>query len=178
MVTGSFPENFDDNLRKKFNAFLILFGQMYPCKLCANHFMQLLKEHGLFEGTTKKDLMEYLCVIHNKVNDRLGHPVYDCSKAYTAWNTCGCGSETLWHFHFLNYSINQIYSSLSFDVFQCYPKLQFYRKRIFRFMTSNSLNSEKDIKLNNGERCRNIMQVQSFLFGELLLDTNCIFIIE
>lgn len=43
MVTGGFPETFDDNLRKKFNTFLILFGQMYPCKLCANHFMQLLK---------------------------------------------------------------------------------------------------------------------------------------
>lgn len=54
MMTGAFPEKFDNNLREKFNTFLILFGQMYPCKMCANHFMQLLKSEGLFQGNTKK----------------------------------------------------------------------------------------------------------------------------
>jgi hypothetical protein len=53
-MTGAFPEKFDNNLREKFNTFLILFGQMYPCKMCANHFMQLLKSEGLFQGNTKK----------------------------------------------------------------------------------------------------------------------------
>jgi hypothetical protein len=43
MVTGAFPDEINSNLVKKFNVFLILFGQMYPCKLCANHFMNLLK---------------------------------------------------------------------------------------------------------------------------------------
>ena len=54
MVTGGFPEFIPPGLVKKFNVFLILFGQMYPCKLCANHFMELLKTEGLFQGTTKK----------------------------------------------------------------------------------------------------------------------------
>jgi FAD-linked sulfhydryl oxidase len=43
MVTGAFPDEINEVLVKKFNAFLLLFGQMYPCKLCANHFMMLLK---------------------------------------------------------------------------------------------------------------------------------------
>lgn len=54
MVTGGFPEIIPESLAKKFNAFLILFGQMYPCKLCANHFMELLKNEGLFHGKTKQ----------------------------------------------------------------------------------------------------------------------------
>ena len=54
MATGGFPEFIPPGLVKKFNVFLILFGQMYPCKLCANHFMELLKTEGLFQGTTKK----------------------------------------------------------------------------------------------------------------------------
>lgn len=41
---------------------------MFPCKLCANHFMGLLKQEGLFKGNSKAELMEYLCNIHNKVN--------------------------------------------------------------------------------------------------------------
>ena len=48
MMTGSFPDEIPEPLVKKFNVFLISFGQMYPCKLCANHFMKHLKQKGLF----------------------------------------------------------------------------------------------------------------------------------
>ena len=63
---------------------------MYPCKLCANHFMELLKEVGQFKGTTKLELMKYLCEIHNKVNKRLGKPEHSCANIVEEWNTCGC----------------------------------------------------------------------------------------
>ncbi len=80
MVTGGFPDEINEVLVKKFNVFLIMFGQMYPCKLCANHFMELLKEVGPFTGTTKLQLMTYLCNIHNRVNQRLGKPVHSCEN--------------------------------------------------------------------------------------------------
>lgn len=80
MVSGSFPEEINKVLVKKFNVFLILFGQMYPCKMCANHFMALLKEVGPFKGTTKVELMTYLCNIHNRVNIRLGKPEHSCEN--------------------------------------------------------------------------------------------------
>lgn len=80
MITGAFPQKFDDGLRQKFNTFLVLFGQMYPCKLCANHFMEMVRREGLFKGNSKKELMEYLCYIHNKVNEQLGYPIHDCSN--------------------------------------------------------------------------------------------------
>ena len=35
MMTGSFPEEITPELRQKWNAFLILFGQFYPCKVCS-----------------------------------------------------------------------------------------------------------------------------------------------
>ena len=61
MMSGSFPDEITYVLSEKFNTFLILFGQMYPCKLCANHFMEHLKEKGPFKGSTKVELMTYLC---------------------------------------------------------------------------------------------------------------------
>lgn len=48
MITGSFPEEIPEDMRKKFNAFLGLFSHLYPCKLCAKHFIELLKEVGQF----------------------------------------------------------------------------------------------------------------------------------
>lgn len=80
MMTGSFPEDIPPNLVKKWNAFLILFGQFYPCKLCSTHFLKMLKEVGPFEGTKKEELMVYLCNMHNIVNKRLGKPHHDCKN--------------------------------------------------------------------------------------------------
>ena len=92
MMTGSFPDEITPSLAKKFNTFLILFGQMYPCKLCANHLMEHLKRKGPFSGDTKIELMTYLCELHNIVNKSLGKPKHDCSGVYEEWNTCGCSS--------------------------------------------------------------------------------------
>jgi len=43
MMTGSFPEDLTPSLVKKWNAFLVLFGQFYPCKVCSTHFLKMLK---------------------------------------------------------------------------------------------------------------------------------------
>ena len=90
MMTGSFPEELTPALVKKWNAFLVLFGQFYPCKLCSTHFLTMLKEVGPFKGTKKEELMVYLCKMHNIVNKRLGKPIHDCSGVKEEWNTCGC----------------------------------------------------------------------------------------
>ena len=41
MMTGSFPEEITPELRQKWNTFIVLFGQFYPCKLCSSHFLQM-----------------------------------------------------------------------------------------------------------------------------------------
>ncbi len=66
---------------------------MYPCKLCSQHFLRMQSEIEPFAGTTKKELMIYLCDMHNKVNVRLGKPIHDCSKVKEEWNTCGCSES-------------------------------------------------------------------------------------
>lgn len=61
MVTGSFPAEITPELRLKFNTFLRLFGHMYPCKLCSQHFLKMQREIEPFSGSTKEELMIYLC---------------------------------------------------------------------------------------------------------------------
>lgn len=90
MMTGAFPEEITPELAKKWNTFLLLFGHFYPCKLCSSHFLKMQKELTPFSGNKKEELMVYLCQMHNKVNERLGKPIHDCSKVKQEWNTCGC----------------------------------------------------------------------------------------
>ena len=90
MMTGSFPDEIDEVLVKKWNTFMILFGHFYPCKLCSTHFLQMMEEVGPFRGSKKIELMTYLCEIHNIVNKRLNKPIHDCTNIKKEWNTCGC----------------------------------------------------------------------------------------
>ena len=89
MISGSFPEELTAEDRQKWNTFFVLFGQFYPCKVCSSHFLTMLKEVKPFSGSTKDELMRFVCELHNRVNRRLNHPVHDCNKVKREWNTSG-----------------------------------------------------------------------------------------
>lgn len=78
MITTTAPMQIEPEWREQFNAFLLLFGKLYPCKLCANYFMRILRGAGEFKGDSRVELMDYMCDIHNRVNKRLGKRKYDC----------------------------------------------------------------------------------------------------
>jgi FAD-linked sulfhydryl oxidase len=41
--------------------------------------------------SNREELVLYLCDIHNKVNERLNKPVFNCEKAFDFWGgNCGC----------------------------------------------------------------------------------------
>jgi mitochondrial FAD-linked sulfhydryl oxidase len=92
MITTTAPEKISPTLRKQFNAFLLMFAKLYPCKLCANYFVVTLKQIGEFKGKSRMDLMDYMCKVHNKVNKRLKKGQYDCDMVTAEWGTCDCFS--------------------------------------------------------------------------------------
>jgi FAD-linked sulfhydryl oxidase len=57
----------------------------------ARHFQGLLKENPPIVDN-REALTQWMCTIHNKVNDRLGKPIFDCSKVGEMWK-CGCAEE-------------------------------------------------------------------------------------
>lgn len=86
MSSGTFPLSFDLNLASKFNTFLILFGELYPCKPCGRLFLKYLEEMKPFEGTTRSEIMIYLCKLHNKISQDIGKDAHDCSKVEEEWS--------------------------------------------------------------------------------------------
>jgi FAD-linked sulfhydryl oxidase len=71
--------------------FLDRFSYLYPCGQCAREFRKLLQDSPPVV-TSQKAFALWLCRIHNRVNVRLGKPVFDCATLETRWQ-CGCVEE-------------------------------------------------------------------------------------
>lgn len=72
--------------KKDMEEFIRLMSIMYPCSYCAKDFREDIKQHPP-QLESRKDLTLWFCQIHNKVNNKLGKPHFDCSKVDERWRT-------------------------------------------------------------------------------------------
>ena len=43
------------------------------------------------KSDSREELVYYICFLHNKVNEKLNKPIFDCKKAFEFWGgDCGC----------------------------------------------------------------------------------------
>ena len=70
-------------------------GKYFPCKMCANHFMNMIKEFPL-EYNDREDTMKWVCNMHNSVNERLGKNTFPCNRIKEIWGqkSCGCSVKS------------------------------------------------------------------------------------
>jgi mitochondrial FAD-linked sulfhydryl oxidase len=66
--------------------FFELFSKLYPCNHCAEH-MQAEMQFDPPNVTSRDALSLWLCQFHNKVNELLGKPIFDCSLVLVRWRT-------------------------------------------------------------------------------------------
>lgn len=90
-VLARYPETPSDQEKATLKLFILMFGQVYPCGDCARHFQKLLKKYPPQVGS-RQIAATWGCHIHNKVNERLDKPEYDCSKILEDYD-CGCGDD-------------------------------------------------------------------------------------
>lgn len=90
-MMARFPDkpNEDDQLALK--TYIQLFARLYPCGDCARHFQQLLKKYPP-QVSSRNAAAGWACFVHNQVNERLEHPIFDCAKIGDFYD-CGCGDE-------------------------------------------------------------------------------------
>ncbi|CAK1550903.1 unnamed protein product [Leptosia nina] len=69
-----------DNMVKFFN----IFSQFYPCEPCAQDFQEDIQKNPP-KTKTREELAKWLCDRHNTVNEKLGKPLFDCSKVHERW---------------------------------------------------------------------------------------------
>ena len=53
----------------------------------------MLTQNTIKTGS-RKDVVYYVCDLHNIVNKRLGKPIFNCDKAFDVWGgNCGCSAN-------------------------------------------------------------------------------------
>ncbi|KAI9308134.1 ERV/ALR sulfhydryl oxidase domain-containing protein [Cunninghamella echinulata] len=87
-MMGRYPETPTKEERKTLNDFIYLFSRLYPCGECAEHFQKLLEEYPP-QTSSRIAASQWACAIHNKVNERLEKPIFDCSEIEAKY-PCGC----------------------------------------------------------------------------------------
>ncbi|KAI8055166.1 ERV/ALR sulfhydryl oxidase domain-containing protein [Syncephalis plumigaleata] len=87
-MASRFPKQPTEDEREALRSFIYLFARLYPCGQCAKHFQTVLEEHPPVV-TSRSEVAQWACRVHNVVNKRLGKPIFDCSKVESHWK-CGC----------------------------------------------------------------------------------------
>lgn len=90
-VLARYPDKPTPQEKSTLKQYIHLFAQVYPCGDCARHFQKLLQKYPV-QVETRKTAALWGCHIHNKVNERLEKPEYDCTTILEDYD-CGCGSD-------------------------------------------------------------------------------------
>ena len=78
-MAAYFPSKPSYTEQASMSVFLGLFATFYPCRECREDFQANLQvEPPTTEG--REQLVGWMCRAHNRVNKRLGKPLYDCSN--------------------------------------------------------------------------------------------------
>ncbi|KAG5674963.1 hypothetical protein PVAND_004907 [Polypedilum vanderplanki] len=83
-IAANFPEQPTQQQQSDIKTFISSLSRLYPCEYCAKDFRNELKESPP-ETKDQEQLSQWLCRMHNKVNVKIGKPVFDCSKVNERW---------------------------------------------------------------------------------------------
>lgn len=61
-------------------------SEFYPCAYCADRMREEMLLHPPVTHS-RVALQQWMCELHNEVNDRMGKDLFDCSKYEERWKT-------------------------------------------------------------------------------------------
>ncbi|KAJ2668487.1 Flavin-linked sulfhydryl oxidase of the mitochondrial IMS [Coemansia sp. RSA 1085] len=83
-MAAYYPEKADSRQQEMMRSLLGSFSHFYPCGTCAAHLREEMRSHPP-PVDTRYSLSQWLCRTHNKVNELLGKPEFDCAKVDERW---------------------------------------------------------------------------------------------
>lgn len=85
-IAAKYPMRPSPEDKSNMQEFIRLVSILYPCSYCAKEFRDDIKELPPKLGS-RKDLSLWFCQIHNRVNEKLNKPQFDCSRIDERWRT-------------------------------------------------------------------------------------------
>jgi FAD-linked sulfhydryl oxidase len=83
-MAAYYPQRPTEEKKEEARQFLTLFARLFPCKVCAKDFEQILAQHPP-RLDSQKEFSLWLCEAHNHVNRKLGKPDFDCTQVDQRW---------------------------------------------------------------------------------------------
>ena len=83
-MAAYFPDKPNKQQSEDASKFVEIVGNLYPCGDCAEHLRERVKHHPP-DTRSRAAFSRWMCETHNEVNERLGKPVFDCSKVDERW---------------------------------------------------------------------------------------------
>lgn len=83
-VAAYFPAVPNPEQQQDAAQLLQIVSRLYPCSDCAEDLRKDLTEEPPLV-TSAEEFSQWMCRLHNKVNVKLGKPVFDCSKVFERW---------------------------------------------------------------------------------------------
>lgn len=83
-LAAYYPDKPSHSQQEDAKQFITLFSRLYPCSDCAEDLRaDLVTLPPRVSSAT--EFSTWMCELHNKVNLKLGKPVFDCSKVFERW---------------------------------------------------------------------------------------------
>ncbi|KAL1452270.1 hypothetical protein WDU94_006558 [Cyamophila willieti] len=83
-MAAYYPDKPSPEQQKDMGTFFTLLSKFYPCDVCATDLAEQLKVRPPATNS-QSSLSQWLCWLHNGVNQKLGKPQFDCSKVNERW---------------------------------------------------------------------------------------------
>ena len=83
-MAAYFPATPTNQQKNDATQFMHIFSRLYPCQDCAEDLRADLVIHPP-KVDSAKQFSQWMCEMHNRVNSKLGKPVFDCSKVFERW---------------------------------------------------------------------------------------------
>jgi FAD-linked sulfhydryl oxidase len=80
-----YPDQPSEQHKKNASALFNSLPSLYPCSFCADELGKEMQRVGPPDVSSRSTLSNWLCNIHNEVNERLGKKQFDCSKVLNRW---------------------------------------------------------------------------------------------
>uniref|UniRef100_A0A915DZJ8 Sulfhydryl oxidase n=1 Tax=Ditylenchus dipsaci TaxID=166011 RepID=A0A915DZJ8_9BILA len=83
-IAAVFPDRPTDTQKKDVVDTLTSLSKTYPCAHCAEDFRKDLVENPP-QVEDREKLSKWMCELHNRVNEKIGKDIFDCSRTNERW---------------------------------------------------------------------------------------------